>query len=200
MSKNNRFTENAIDPMFTDRWSPRAFDPTFQITQGQMMRLFEAAKWSPSCFNEQPWKFLYCLREEKNFELFTNLLVDANKVWAQNASALVFIIAEKKFSKNDKPNKHALFDCGAAWMAMSLQARRDQLYTHAMAGIKFEEIAKTFDLPAERFEVVCGVAIGAMAKVTSLLPENLREMESPNGRKDLDTFVFNQTFHEKVEA
>ncbi|MFW5887994.1 MAG: nitroreductase family protein, partial [Bacteriovoracia bacterium] len=110
----------ALKREFLDRWSPRSFakEPIFQET---LDTLFEAARWAPSCYNDQPWTFLYA-NEENDLEVFRSLLVEKNQKWANNAPVLSFLIARKNFAFNDRPNNWAVFDCGAAWMSLALQA------------------------------------------------------------------------------
>jgi nitroreductase len=136
--KNPRVPEARVDPLFIDRWSPRAFSPE-PIPSETLASLFEAARWAPSCYGEQPWLFLYAARPH-DLELFRSLLVDGNRVWADRAPALAFAFARLKFSRNGKPNRWAQFDTGAAWMSLALQARTLGLYTHGMGGIHAERV------------------------------------------------------------
>ena len=111
---NNRKTEVPIDPQFIDRWSPRAFSSK-PVEKEKLLSIFEAARWSPSCFNEQPWLFLYATNEE-DLKLFRSILVEKNQLWANKAPVLVYVFAKKFFAYNGKPNRWAEFDCGSAWM------------------------------------------------------------------------------------
>src|SRR5437870_4918347 len=98
----NRIPEAEIDPMFIERWSPRAFDAK-PVSDKILASLFEAARWSPSCFNEQPWLFLYANTEE-DLQYFRPLLVDQNRAWADKVPVLVFAFAKRNFAYNGKPN------------------------------------------------------------------------------------------------
>lgn len=180
----DRQPENqGVDPLFLRRWSPRSFRKE-KISREVLDTLFEAARWSPSCFNEQPWLFLVSGNEEER-ELFLSLLVEKNQKWARSAPVLAFSFAKRRFSKNDKSNPTAPFDTGAAWMSLTLQARFLGLYTHGMAGIKKEEIYEKLQVPIEDYEVICGMAIGPMGSGEEL-PEEFHGMEKPNQRKPLD--------------
>lgn len=180
----DRNPEPITDKLFSERWSPRAFQKT-DIPEVALSAIFDAARWSPSCFNEQPWQFITATNSaDSNFDLFLNLLVEANQQWARNASLLGFIVASKNFSHNDKPNATASFDCGSAWMAMTLQANKFGLFTHGMAGIKYEEVYKALDVDPESHEVICGFALGVL-DIADNLPEALREKEKPSPRKPL---------------
>ncbi|MGA7613881.1 MAG: nitroreductase family protein, partial [Thermoanaerobaculia bacterium] len=114
-----RKSDLPVHPMFVDRWSRRAFSPE-PIDRATLSTLFEAARWSPSSMNEQPWFFLFATAEE-DLERFRSVLVPGNRTWADHAPVLVIAYARKNFS-NDRPNRWAGFDTGAAWMSLALQA------------------------------------------------------------------------------
>ncbi|MDD5708685.1 MAG: nitroreductase family protein, partial [Kiritimatiellae bacterium] len=118
--------------MFVDRWSPRAYLPE-PIPEHQIRMLFEAARWAPSCFNEQPWLFVYATSEADRSR-FAAALVEKNRAWAGIAPLLIFVLARRNFRQSGKQNRHAAFDSGAAWMSLALQARKLGLYAHGMAG------------------------------------------------------------------
>jgi len=173
---------NGVDPLFYQRWSPRAFNNK-PIDEETLKIIFDAARWAPSCYNDQPWLFITSSGDH-DFDFFHSLLVEFNQTWAHRASLLGFIIARKHFEHNGKPNHSAVFDCGAAWLAMTLQARQLGLYTHGMGGIKREEIYQAFDLDATKFEVICGFALGYLDS-PNRLPADLAEQEKPSARKSL---------------
>jgi nitroreductase len=180
LSANPRVPETQVDSMFLDRWSPRAFldEP---IPDHQVKTLFEAARWAPSCFNEQPWLFLYAT-ELKKRKIFTSLLVEKNQRWAASAPLLIFVVARRKFIKGGADNRHAKFDAGAAWMSLALQARKLGLYAHAMAGFHLEKSYQVLGVPKEDYEVIAAVAVGRLGD-SSRLPDDLLEMELPKDRK-----------------
>lgn len=121
----SRPNDIGTDTLFVERWSPRAFEKT-EIDRDTITRIIDAARWSPSCFNEQPWH-IYTSGPE-SFADYLSLLVDANQDWAKDAGILGFVVADKNFARNGKENNLARFDCGAAWMALSLQTRMEGLY------------------------------------------------------------------------
>jgi nitroreductase len=176
--------------MFTDRWSPRAFasDP---LSNREIQTLFEAARWAPSCYNEQPWLFVYATEPEPRGRLAA-CLVSKNQVWAGRAPLLMFILARRHFQKTGKENRHAPYDAGAAWMALALQARKLGLYAHAMAGFNLDKAYETLGVSREEYLVMAAIAVGRKIE-DSGLPEDLRAMESPNSRKphaEVATSVF----------
>lgn len=168
-----------IDSMFIDRWSPRAFEP-IPLTQQQIESLFEAARWAPSCFNAQPWLFLYAATPEDR-ERFLPALVEGNQSWARNASLLVFLLCRRHFRHNAQENRHAPFDAGAAWMSLALQARKMGLYAHAMAGFSREKAYEILKAPAEEYDVMAAIAVGYRAD-PAVLPEPVAARELPSDR------------------
>jgi len=176
-----RETETGVNELFLRRWSPRAFQKT-SIDTAVMRRIMDAARWSPSCFNAQPWRFY--TSTDTTFDDFLNLLVEANQDWAKDNAVIGFLVAEKNFEHNGKPNAYSSFDSGAAWMSMSLQARLEGYYTHGMGGIKSAEVAEYLRLDPKQSEVLMGFTIGQLADL-SQLDDQQRENETPNIRKDL---------------
>jgi len=176
-----RDTSSGVDQLFLERWSPRAFQK-HEIDHETLHRIMDAARWSPSCFNAQPWVFY--TSTEHSFNDFLNLLVEGNQAWAKDVSVIGFIVAAKNFEHNGEANSFAGFDCGAAWLAMTLQARIEGLYTHGMGGIKKDEVETYLDLDLRQNEVVMGFTIGKLADLENLNDEQ-RANETPNGRKAL---------------
>ncbi len=174
-----------VDPLQVRRWSPRAFVKT-PIKDADLALLFEAARWAPSCFNAQPWQFH--VSTDKTFDDYLQLLVEGNQQWASQAPVLGFVVVKKTFAHNGKPNAYAEFDAGAAWMAMTLQARQMGLYTHGMAGIRHEEVTRYLQLD-DGHKVVCGFAIG-VAAAPDTLPEELAAKEQPSSRKPLTEVLY----------
>jgi len=177
---NPRNPEVDIDSMFIDRWSPRAFDPT-PLSENQIASLFEAARWSPSCYNEQPWLFLYAASDEDR-QRFLPALVEGNQSWARNAPLLIFLLCKKYFTATGKENRHAPFDAGAAWMALALQARKLGLHAHAMAGFSREKAYAILGVPAEEYDIMAAIAVGRRA-APDILPEAVASKEHPNERR-----------------
>ncbi|MBN1293599.1 MAG: nitroreductase family protein [Candidatus Latescibacteria bacterium] len=178
----NRSPLDGVDELFYKRWSPRSFKKTI-IPEDILNAIFDAARWAPSCFNEQPWLIVTSSGEE-DFGIFLDLLRESNQEWAQNASILGFIFARKNFSHNQSPNRYSFFDCGAAWMALTQQANMYGLYTHCMGGIMRKEVNKKLNVPEDEYEVVCGFAIGVI-DTPEKLSEDLAKREMPSSRKSL---------------
>lgn len=177
-----RISDMPVASQFLNRWSPRAFDGS-AMSQSDLDTILEAGRWAPSAFNYQPWRFLYAHRDDANWLRFLDLLIPFNQSWAQNASALLFIISEERMGAPDKPNHSHSFDSGAAWGFMSLQAHLSGYYTHGMTGLQFDRIAEALAVP-EGFRVEAAIAIGRLGDPAQL-PEGLRSREMPSDRKPL---------------
>jgi nitroreductase len=189
-----RKADHPIEQFLLDRWSPRAMSGE-EITQEELMRLFEAARWAPSSFNAQQWRALYARRGTEHWQMFFDLLVDANKIWAKNAAVLVVFISRKMFDYNDEPSITHSYDCGAAWENFALQGFRQGLVVHGMEGFDYDRARKVLQIP-EEFQVEAMAAVGKPgAKET--LPEKLQARESPNDRRKLSESIFEGVFPSK---
>ena len=181
MSNNIDFSprdyQAGVDELFYRRWSPRSFKST-PVPQSSLRQVFDAARWAPSCYNEQPW--LFVTSTEKTRETFINLLVEGNQSWAKTAPVIGFVVANRHFEHNGKENNFAAFDSGAAWMSMTLQARMLGLYTHGMGGIKFDEVYGTLKLDKDKYQVLCGFVLGELE-----MTENSAEQMLVSTRKAL---------------
>lgn len=184
---NSRTPEVDIDPMFTDRWSPRSFAPE-PLSDEELQSLFEAARWAPSCYNEQPWLFIYAVSEGDR-QRFATALVEQNRLWASRAPVLLFVVARLEFARNGKANRHGIFDAGAAWMSLALQARKRGLYAHAMAGFSVERAHEVLAVPRQGYEIMAAVALGRRDD-PALLPAPVAANEAPNGRRPLVDVAF----------
>jgi len=181
-----------ILPLILNRWSPRSFTPE-PVSEDQLMGCLEAARWAPSCNNEQPWRFLYAQKPE-DLELFKSCLVEFNQMWAGKAPVLIAVCARRTFSADGSPNAHYAFDAGAAWVLLALEARRMGLFTHGMAGFDKEKATRLLRIP-EGFEVLAFVALGRRGPKEAL-PERMRKTEAPNNRRPVESFAFKGTFPE----
>lgn len=186
-----RTTDLPIDADILARWSPRAFDAS-ALDKTTLHTLFEAARWAPSAYNAQPWRFVYALRDTPEWDELLSALLPFNAAWAGQASALLFILSDTQITppgaKAPVPSGTHSFDAGAAWGLMALQAARLGLYTHAMAG--FDRTRATQILGSgEQFHIEAAVAVGRLGDPASL-PETLRAREVPSPRLPLDEIAF----------
>lgn len=171
-----------VAEQLSHRWSPRAF--TKSVIEPEMLsRIIDAARFAPSCFNAQPWRFY--TSNDTNFNDYLGLLVEGNQAWAKDAGVIGFLVAKKNFEHNGKPNAYGAFDSGAAWMSMVLQAQLEGLYCHGMAGIHKEAATAFFKLDENDNEVLMAFVIGKIGDAAAL-PDALRAKEVPTPRKNLD--------------
>ncbi len=188
---NNRTTEYPIDDMFLKRHSPRALSGE-TISKEQLMTLFEAARWAPSNYNIQPWRFVYAMRDTPEFDTHFSLLVDFNKEWCKRASVLIVTIS-KKTSDSGHDNVCHSFDTGAAWENLALQAQTMGLVAHGMSGFDYKMAKEKLGVPDD-YNVEMMIAIGKHGKIEDL-PENIRAGETPNDRKPLEGMIFEGKFN-----
>src|SRR5574337_14920 len=185
-----------INPHILNRWSPRSFSGK-SISDKELYTLFEAARWAPSSYNNQPWRFIYAKKDSKHWNLLFGLLIDFNKQWCTNASALVVVVSRKAFEHNDKPSFTHQFDTGAAWENLALQATFQGLATHAMQGFDYDRTKKDLEIPDD-YEVVAMIAIGKKGPKERLSAE-LQQREAPSDRKPLDEIIMEGKFGNKPQ-
>lgn len=177
-----RKADHPIEELFLDRWSPRAMSGG-SVSAEELMALFEAARWAPSSYNNQPWRILYARRDTEHWPVFLGLLVEGNRTWAKDAAALLLFVSKETFDFNGQPYPTHSFDTGAAWQNLALQATLKGLVTHGMQGFDYERARTELNIP-EGFRVEAMIAVGRPGDPASL-PEQMREREAPSGRKPL---------------
>ncbi|MDF8331770.1 nitroreductase family protein [Novosphingobium cyanobacteriorum] len=186
-----RSTPRPVHPQFLERWSPRAFDGSV-LDEETLLTLFDAAHWAPSAFNYQPWRFVWALQGDANWDALLGLLVPANAAWASKAGALVFVLSDRLFvspmNGETSPATTASFDAGAAWASLALQAHAMGLHTHAMAGYDHARAPDVLGA-GERFKVEAAVAIGRIGNREDL-PEAMQKREFPSPRKPVEEIAF----------
>lgn len=184
--KNIRKTENDISPVLLKRWSPRSMRGE-AMGSGELMSLFEAAKWAPSSFNEQPWRFLYAVKDSDSWKTFFDLMGEFNQTWTKNAAALVLVISRNNFTHNDNPNANHSFDAGSAWQNLALEASERGLVAHAMAGFDAAKARVDLKVP-DTYSIDAMIAIGKPGKKEDL-PEAMQAGEVPSSRKQIAEIV-----------
>lgn len=163
------------------------FDPA-PLTTEQIGSLFEAARWAPSSYNEQPWRYIYAGKNDAGRTELESLLVEGN-AWAKNAGLLIVSFAKKTFAKNGKPNRHYLHDTGAASFAITLQATSMGLISHQMSGFAVDKANSVLGVPDD-FEPGSMMAVGNAADV-STFPEDMQQRDkAPRGRNPRESFAF----------
>lgn len=188
--KNHRHADFEIDPIFLNRWSPRAFSSE-AIPDETLARIFESARWAPSSFNEQPWRYIVAKSAEERAR-FVGFLMEANQAWAKDAPVLIAVISKKTFSHNNSPNPVSQFDAGCGWGYLSLAAAQNNLITHGMAGFDRDQAREVLGVPDD-FDILAIIALGKHGD-PSQLPEAVREREVPSGRRPQNESVMEGTF------
>lgn len=181
-----RKADNPINDIFLKRWSPRAMSGE-EVTDAELRSMFEAARWAPSSYNEQEWRFLYAGKSSAHWNSFFDLLLEANQDWCKNASHLVAIVARLTFTLDDSPNGVATLDCGAAMQNLLLQAAELGVVAHPMAGFHWDKASEVLQIP-DGYAIQAMIALGKPGDPATLSPE-LAELEKPTGRKPLNEIV-----------
>ena len=163
-----------------------------ELDDDTIMSLFEAARWAPSSYNNQPWRFIYAKRSTLQWDKLFNLLAEPNKVWTNNAAALVVVISRKNFERTEKYSITHQYDAGAAWENLALEASSRGLVAHGMQGFDYEKARNDLEIP-DNFDVMAMIAIGKKGPKDNLPPQ-LQEREHPNDRKPLAEIVMEGHF------
>lgn len=191
MAREKRQADYAIQPLLVKRWSPRAMSGE-PLTNEELMPLFEAARWAPSSFNNQPWRFIYSVRNSSTWSEFLGLLVEGNQVWAKNAAVLIVVASKKTFDYNGKASITHSFDAGAAWENLALEAAARNLVAHGMQGFDYAKAKSLLNIPDD-YTVECMIAIGKPGRIEDL-PLALQEKEFPSSRKLLRDIIMPDRF------
>jgi nitroreductase len=191
--KNHASTDHPIHDLIRERWSPRAFSEK-PIPAEALRSLFEAARWTPSSSNEQPWAFLVATKGDHNTHAkLLSTLVEFNQTWAKYAPVLGIAVSELAFAHNGHPNRNAFYDTGAAMAHLTTEATARGLFVHQMAGFDAHKAIDLFSIPSG-WEPIAAFTIGYPGDPQSL-PENLRERElAPRKRKPLAEFVMSESW------
>jgi len=196
---NTRVPEYDIDPIFIQRWSPRAFTGD-SIDNTVLLSLFEAARWAPSANNSQPWRFIYAKNGSEHWSKILGLANENNQRWAAKAGAIVALVSKTTHVRNGDtvptPLRNHSLDAGAAWTSLALQAVHSGLATHAIGGFDRDKARDILNIP-EGFHVEILIAIGKQAD-RNTLPEDIQAREQPTPRRPLKHFIAegNFTFNE----
>jgi nitroreductase len=180
---------DGVLPIFHTRWSPRSFSDR-EVSKADLAKVFEAARWTASSFNEQPWRFLVGIRNSTTYKKIFDSLMPFNQQWAYAAPVLILGTARTKFSHNETPNRVALFDLGAASSYLTLQAAALGLAAHQMGGFEADAARKAFAIP-EDYILGSVIALGYQGEPAALPNEQFLAQElAPRQRKPLKDFVF----------
>jgi nitroreductase len=192
-------TQTPINETVAMRWSPRAFDASKPVSQQQIIALLEAARWAPSCFGDQPWRFIVWNKtaDATAWQQAFDCLADSNKTWVINVPVLILICADTLFGHNQSPNRWAQYDTGAAAENLVLQASHMGLGAHQMGGFNSDIAREKFNIPAQ-FTPMAMLAIGYIGEADNL-PEELKARElADRQRKPLGELFFNGVWNKAI--
>ena len=179
---------SGIDRLILRRWSPRAFSDK-PVDGEDLKKLFLAASWAPSCFNEQPWRFIVGRQGDGIYERIGEILLGVNRQWATTAPVLLLSTAKRTLTRDGRPNPCHFHDVGLASAMLTVQATALGLYAHGMAGFDRQLARTAFNVPDD-FDLCATWAVGHLGNPDTL-PEPLRTHEKgPRSRKPLHEFVF----------
>lgn len=186
-----RTSKYPIQSLILNRWSPRAMSGE-TLTDEELMPLFEAARWAPSSYNAQPWRFIYAKRETPHWKVLFELLSEGNQKWVSHAAVLVVILSHTLFEHNQKPSITHSFDTGAAWCNLALEGCARNLVIHGMQGFDYKKAKKVCQIPDD-YQVEAMIAIGKPGDPKTLSSE-LQSQEKPSTRKPLTELVMEGTW------
>lgn len=184
-------TSASISDIIAERWSGVSFDPKRNVSNEDLQSVLEAARWAPSCFGDQPWRYIVSNKatHAQGWQLIYDSLVEKNQAWCQHVPVLIAACHDTQFTMNDNPNKYGAYDTGAASVSLCLQARALGLMTHQMAGFSAELIREKFSIPP-RFEPIAIIALGYQIAEDEI-PEQFKERElAPRKRNALSDNFF----------
>jgi nitroreductase len=192
---NARTAAHPIDTLFLERWSPRAFTGE-AVPEADLHTMLEAARWAPSSYNSQPWRFLYARRDTAHWDKFLGLLNPFNQSWAKDAGALVVVVSNSLMrppgAEKDVPSHSHSLDAGAAAVSFMLQATRMGYQAHGMVGFDMDRAFAELNVP-QGYRVEAAYAVGKQGD-KSKLPEGLQAREAPSPRKPLAEIAFEGGF------
>ncbi len=198
---NPAITQVAIDHTIANRWSGRAYDATKGATHSQVLALLEAARWAPSCFGDQPWRFIVWDKnaDAASWQQAFDCLVPGNQAWVKDAPLLFLICTDTLFGHNQKPNRWAEYDAGAAAENLCLQASSMGLMAHQMGGFDPSKARAMFNIP-EQYTLMAMVSVGYPADVNTLEGEILARETAARTRKPLSDLFFDGSWGNAVKG
>ena len=187
MSQERQHPQAPIADLIARRWSPRNFDENRPVEPEKLTSCLEAARWAPSCYNEQPWRFLITDRfhTPAAWQQLIEGMPEGNRTWAEKAPVLVLLSSKLHFTHHGKPNRWAAYDAGQAALAFSLQATALGLATHQIGGFDAAKAREDFSIP-EEFEPLAVIVLG----YTSTPQSNTEAISTPRTRKTLSEIAF----------
>lgn len=184
-------TQVAINETIANRWSGRAYEASQAVSHEQIIALLEAARWAPSCFGDQPWRFIVWNKntDVQAWQQAFDCLAPSNQAWVKDAPVLLLLCADTLFKHNQQPNRWAQYDCGAAAENLCLQASSAGLMAHQMGGFNAEAAQLAFAIPTQ-YTLMTMISVGYAAEVTRLSGDVLTRETAPRSRLPLNELCF----------
>jgi nitroreductase len=185
-------THYPLHPLLKKKWSPRAFDSR-EIETWKLQSVFEAARWSPSAANQQPWRFIVGFKKDVTYINIYSILDKNNQVWALHAPVMVLTLGKNILNDKNVPNPHYRYDVGQSVAHLSIQATELGLYVHQMGGFNPDAARKLFNIP-ELYDPFTVFVMGYMGDLTQLDEFNQKREVAPRLRMSYNEFIFTDTF------
>lgn len=192
-------TQVPINETLANRWSGRAYDAAKAVSHAQIIALLEAARWAPSCYGDQPWRFIVWDKntDAQAWQQGFDCLVPGNQAWVKDAPVLLLTCADTLFNHNQKPNRWAQYDTGAAAENLCLQASSMGLMAHQMGGFDADKARETFAIPAQYIPMAM-VSVGYAADIATLEGEVLTRETAARSRRPLGELFFANTWSKPI--
>lgn len=197
---NPAITQVPINETLANRWSGRAYDAAKSVSHEQIITLLEAARWAPSCFGDQPWRFIVWNKnaDAQTWQQGFDCLVPGNQAWVKDAPVLLLTCADTLFNHNQKPNRWAQYDTGAAAENLCLQASSMGLMAHQMGGFDADKARETFAIPAQ-YTPMAMMSIGYAADISTLEGEVLTRETAARKRRSLNELFFADSWGKAID-
>lgn len=194
-------TQVPINETLANRWSGRAYDAGKTVSHQQVIALLEAARWAPSCFGDEPWRFIvWDKNSDENAWLSAfDCIVPNNQTWVKDAPVLILVCAGSLFGHNQQPNRWAQYDTGAAAENLCLQASSMGLMAHQMGGFSADKTRANFNIP-EQYTPMAMVSVGYAADIATVTGEALTREMAARKRKPLGELFFTETWGKPVKV
>lgn len=184
-------TQVPINETIANRWSGRAYDASLEVSHAQIIALLEAARWAPSCFGDQPWRFIVWNKntDAQAWQQAFDCLAASNQTWVKDAPVLMLVCADTLFNHNQQPNRWAQYDTGAAAENVCLQASSMGLMAHQLGGFNADIASAAFAIPAQ-FVPMAMLSIGHAADITTLEGDILTRETAARSRRALNELFY----------
>lgn len=192
-------TQEPIHEIIANRWSGRGYDANIAVSKAQIISMLEAARWAPSCYGDQPWRFIVWDKNQDAaaWQKAYDCIMPGNQTWAKNAPVLILVCADTLFNHNQKPNRWGGYDTGAAALSLSLQATSLGLMTHQMGGYDGDKARAAFNIP-EQYQTMAMLSVGYAADIDSLDDELKEREQAPRQRRELGELFYSDTWDKAV--